>query len=340
MQSRRVHLCPRSLDVRARRRSGRRIGARRARWRSPSPAVKPARPRLADVLIGPEGGWDPAEFAAGLPLVGLGTAYSSGRDRGADAAAALLASLRWQGNHPAWSMFAKIEQIDHPEGVGAVNRRDDTRRPTPSGSASGCGQFASRKTCRCRTSSRRRGRSSRPRCSEPTSGASGRSPCPRLQRLAKFYNVPVDQLLPGDVARGRRRGHRSRRRRRGQPTVSRDDDERIRIDLAAPRHDPKPGAGTAAPVSPADPDAAPGLQRTVLTIRREDLRAIACMFELTARDRSGAVSTTWVCACLVVPASGLECPGRSAASASTFTSRSALTAATTAPSPPGPTVPS
>src|SRR6202166_5301447 len=54
---------------------------------------------------------------------------------------------------------------------------------------------------------------------------------PRLQRLAKFYNVPVDRLLPGDVAVDGGEvidldddAEASRR-------VFRDDDERIRIDL-------------------------------------------------------------------------------------------------------------
>src|SRR5580693_10170682 len=54
---------------------------------------------------------------------------------------------------------------------------------------------------------------------------------PRLQRHAKFYNVPVDRLLPGDVAVDGGEvidldddAEASRR-------VFRDDDERIRIDL-------------------------------------------------------------------------------------------------------------
>ena len=41
-------------------------------------------------------------------------------------------------------------------------------------------------------------RSSKPRCWAPTNEASAPSRCRVLQRLAKLYDVPVDQLLPQD----------------------------------------------------------------------------------------------------------------------------------------------
>ena len=63
-------------------------------------------------------------------------------------------------------------------------------------SASASGRSDVRRVSHSTTSRRARPSSSRLRCSEPTSGASGRSPCPGLLRLAEIYEVPADQLLP------------------------------------------------------------------------------------------------------------------------------------------------
>ena len=110
---------------------------------------------------------------------------------------------------------------------------------------------------------------------------------PRLQRLARFYNVPVDQLLPRDLG--------------GSPTWDTGSDE---IDLRAD------GNGTAARYENGDDRVTIDLTRLeeleaperdmlsrylgmiqvqrqdfngrVLTIRNEDLRAIACLFETSA----------------------------------------------------------
>ena len=74
-------------------------------------------------------------------------------------------------------------------------------------SASVCGRSASRSGCRCTTSRRNLTRSSRRRCSAPTNAVSAALSLPRLDRLAQFYRVPVDQLLPRGPttrARGRR----------------------------------------------------------------------------------------------------------------------------------------
>jgi transcriptional regulator with XRE-family HTH domain len=103
---------------------------------------------------------------------------------------------------------------------------------------------------------------------------------PRLQRLARFYNVPVDHLLPGDAPPGGADiidlDDESRRQR-----AAWDADERIRIDLQ--RID-----GMGSPERELLTRYLTQIQRQrqdyngrVLTIRREDLRAIACMFEMT-----------------------------------------------------------
>ena len=106
---------------------------------------------------------------------------------------------------------------------------------------------------------------------------------PRLQRLARFYSVPVDQLLPRDVGEF------------GQPV----DDEVI--DLSAPES-PTPRArffdDERVTIDLTQVDSLEGQERDmltrylgmiqvqrqdfngrVLTIRNEDLRALACLFE-------------------------------------------------------------
>lgn len=108
---------------------------------------------------------------------------------------------------------------------------------------------------------------------------------PRLQRLARFYNVPVDQLLPRDLGPE-------------GPTWANGADSEA-IDL---REDARPvieDAPLAIDLAKLEILGAPErellsryigmiqLQRqdfngAVLTIRNEDLRAIACMFEATS----------------------------------------------------------
>jgi len=101
---------------------------------------------------------------------------------------------------------------------------------------------------------------------------------PRLQRLAKFYNVPVDQLLPRDA------GPESEWRGRGIDLRDREgqtirDDDPVTIDLT------RLEATTAAEKDLLSRYLAMiQVQRQdfngrVLTIRHEDLRAIACLFE-------------------------------------------------------------
>ena len=109
---------------------------------------------------------------------------------------------------------------------------------------------------------------------------------PRLQRLARFYNVPVDQLLPRDLG--------------GSPAWDTGDDEidlrgdangsryhdaaddRVTIDLTrleeieAPERDMLSRYLGMIQVQRQD------FNGRVLTIRNEDLRAIACLFETSA----------------------------------------------------------
>ncbi len=74
--------------------------------KTPPPGVALAEPggeavslEFPTVLIGPEGGWDPTELGAGLPLVGLGPLILRA-ETAALTTAALLGSLRWTGKSP------------------------------------------------------------------------------------------------------------------------------------------------------------------------------------------------------------------------------------------------
>lgn len=102
---------------------------------------------------------------------------------------------------------------------------------------------------------------------------------PRLQRLARFYGVPVDRLLPQDV------GSASR-------VVDLTDD-----DAEGDGRGPEPLSIDLTRLSAVDGDELAPLQRfvqmiqlqrqdyngRVLTVRRDDLRALACMVD-TAPD--------------------------------------------------------
>lgn len=110
---------------------------------------------------------------------------------------------------------------------------------------------------------------------------------PRLQRLAKFYRVPVDQLLPRDLDEF------------GQPRDDDADDDTV-IDLTDATTGAAPHAlgDERVSIDLTKLENLPGQERElltrylgmiqvqrqdfngrVLTIRSEDLRAIACMFE-------------------------------------------------------------
>ncbi len=104
---------------------------------------------------------------------------------------------------------------------------------------------------------------------------------PRLQRLAKFYNVPVDRLLPGDVAPDSAEVITLSDPEDSAARVFRDDDERIRIDLQRLDHVESPERELLSRYLHTIQMQRQDYNGRVLTIRREDMRAIACMFELT-----------------------------------------------------------
>ena len=109
---------------------------------------------------------------------------------------------------------------------------------------------------------------------------------PRLQRLAEFYNVPVDQLLPRDV-NGALSAMGSTATELGGDAVA---DERSREDLtgrvtidltrlesvSAPEKDLLRRYLGMIQVQRQD------FNGRVLTIRAEDVRAIGCLFDTTA----------------------------------------------------------
>src|SRR5688572_23992694 len=125
---------------------------------------------------------------------------------------------------------------------------------------------------------------------------------PRLQRLARFYRVPVDQLLPGDD---------------GPDFGPRPGDGDLVIDLT---HGRTPGRGDERSVK-IDLTSMERLEGTdavmltrylrmiqvqrgdfngrVLTVRRDDLRAIACILDVTpdlAVDRLEGLGVTYTAA--------------------------------------------
>jgi transcriptional regulator with XRE-family HTH domain len=107
---------------------------------------------------------------------------------------------------------------------------------------------------------------------------------PRLQRLADFYNVPVDQLLPRDSSAAAWAG--SAAASRAESPVSNDgraqDDGRVTIDLTrldevtAPERDLLRRYLGMIQVQRQD------FNGRMITIRSEDVRAIGCLFDMSA----------------------------------------------------------
>jgi transcriptional regulator with XRE-family HTH domain len=100
---------------------------------------------------------------------------------------------------------------------------------------------------------------------------------PRLQRLARFYNVPVDQLLPSDEGPGFA----------PQQVNAPANDSSITIDLRRLENLSGPEAEmlnrylTMIQVQRQD------FNGRMLTIRRDDLRAIACILGVSVDSASG-----------------------------------------------------
>ena len=104
---------------------------------------------------------------------------------------------------------------------------------------------------------------------------------PRLQRLAKFYAVPVDRLLPGDIPLDGAEVIDLEGSTDGSTRVFRDDDERVRSDLQRLELLNSPERELLRRYLHQIQMQRQDYNGRVLTIRREDLRAIACIFELT-----------------------------------------------------------
>lgn len=106
---------------------------------------------------------------------------------------------------------------------------------------------------------------------------------PRLQRLARFYNVPVDQLLPRDLGpEGPSWASDGTIDLREDQSSRGGEDARIAIDLGrlealgAPERELLSRYIGMIQLQRQD------FNGQVLTIRQEDLRAIACLFEATS----------------------------------------------------------
>jgi transcriptional regulator with XRE-family HTH domain len=122
---------------------------------------------------------------------------------------------------------------------------------------------------------------------------------PRLQRLAGFYNVPVDQLLPRDEGPGF--------------ATNRRDDEIVDLTAKAPKPANRKVILDLTRLEDVAGPAGEMLARylamiqvqrqdfngRVLTIRRDDLRAIACILDCTVEDAIGRLDDLGLC--LVTP---------------------------------------
>ena len=105
---------------------------------------------------------------------------------------------------------------------------------------------------------------------------------PRLQRLAAFYAVPVDQLLPRDIGAITPAGTGKPSEAEVRGAVAEDQDEKVTIDLtrldgvAAPERDLLRRYLGMIQVQRQD------FNGRMITIRADDVRAIACLFDLSA----------------------------------------------------------
>jgi transcriptional regulator with XRE-family HTH domain len=105
---------------------------------------------------------------------------------------------------------------------------------------------------------------------------------PRLQRLAKFYNVPVDQLLPrvsGPELAWSSSTNGDAPEWDSSSNLPEEKDGRVTIDLTRLEAAPSPEKDLLGRYLGMIQVQRQDFNGRVLTIRREDLRAIACLLE-------------------------------------------------------------
>ncbi len=100
---------------------------------------------------------------------------------------------------------------------------------------------------------------------------------PRLQRLARFYGVPVDQLLPRDI------GAEPGSEEQEGPAEARPDDG-VTIDLTRMETVSAPDGRSLGRYLSTIQVQRQDFNGRVLTIRREDLRALAALFDVAPEE--------------------------------------------------------
>ena len=111
---------------------------------------------------------------------------------------------------------------------------------------------------------------------------------PRLQRLASFYSVPVDQLLPRDGNDGKVVDITDR-------STAAAASQAVTIDLMRLRGLDSPGAELLVRYLQMIQVQRQDFNGRMLTVRRDDLRAIACILDTSPEDAIDHLQTLGLC---------------------------------------------